>query len=117
MKIPKLKKFSESPAKLFWFSATVTTGRWQESAGGLLNRVVASENVLDTAMEFATAIAANPPLAVRAARHVLRRSRDISEEQSLALEAKLLDDLAQTEDAIEGPRAFLEKRPAVFKGR
>mgnify|MGYP001161382098 CR=1 FL=1 len=86
-------------------------------AGGLLNRVVASENVLDTAMEFATAIAANPPLAVRAARHVLRRSRDISEEQSLALEAKLLDDLAQTEDAIEGPRAFLEKRPAVFKGR
>jgi enoyl-CoA hydratase len=86
-------------------------------AGGLLNRVVPADAVLNTALELAYAVAANPPLAVRAARHVLRKSRDLSEDQSLALEAKLLEDLAQTEDAIEGPRAFLEKRPPVFKGR
>ncbi len=86
-------------------------------AGGLLNRVVPNEQVLDTAMTLAQEVAANPPLAVQAARHILRRSRDISEEESLALEAKLLDKLARTEDAIEGPRAFMEKRPAVFKGR
>ena len=84
---------------------------------GLLNRVVPADKVLSTAMELASAIAVNPPLAVRAARHVLRRSQDISELDSLALEAQLLNDLAQTEDAIEGPRAFLEKRKPIFKGR
>ena len=86
-------------------------------AAGFLNRVVASIDVLATAMALANAIAANPPLAVKAARHVLRKSRDQTEAASLTLEAELLEALAITEDAIEGPRAFLEKRTPVFKGR
>jgi enoyl-CoA hydratase len=85
--------------------------------GGLLNRVVAADEVLPSAIELANAVAANPPLAVRAARDVLRQSRDLTEREALALEAQYLVDLAKTEDAIEGPRAFLEKRPPVFTGR
>ena len=76
-----------------------------------------ADRVLAEAMSLAEAIAENPPLAVRAARDVFRRARDLTEAESLALESRLLDELAETEDAIEGPRAFLEKRKPVFKGR
>jgi enoyl-CoA hydratase len=84
---------------------------------GFVNRVVAAEETLQTAMVLARTIAANAPLAVKAARDVLRRSHDLSEEEALALEADYGESLRKTEDAIEGPRSFLEKRAPVFKGR
>lgn len=83
---------------------------------GLLNRVAPAEGVLDVAVELAQAIAANAPLAARAARRVLRSSGDLSTEEALALEARLSAELATTADAVEGPRAFLDKRPARFTG-
>ena len=68
------------------------------------------------AVGLAQAIAANAPLAARAARRVLRSSGDLSTEEALALEARLSAELATTADAVEGPRAFLDKRPARFTG-
>ena len=84
---------------------------------GFVNRCEAPERVLDTALELAREIAANAPLAVQAARDVMRRSADLSAVEALALEAEHSQKLAATEDAVEGPRAFLEKRPPVFQGR
>jgi enoyl-CoA hydratase len=84
---------------------------------GLLNRVVPAGDVLDTAVELARTIAGNAPLAARAARQVLRRSADLTDAEALALEAALSADLSATADAVEGPRAFVEKRPPRFEGR
>ncbi len=85
--------------------------------GGFVNRVVAGEAVLDTALELAEAIAGNAPLAVRAARAVLRAAGDLSATEALAFETEQVTRLAATEDAKEGPRAFLEKRPPLFRGK
>ena len=89
----------------------------QALAAGLVNRVVPAEQVLDVSMELATTMAGNAPLAVRAAREVLRASVDLTEAEALDLERARSDELARTADAVEGPRAFLEKRPPRFEGR
>ena len=84
---------------------------------GFVNRVVEADAVLATATELARKIAANAPLAVAGARDLLRTSFDQTEAEALEDEATLSMRLAKTADAIEGPRAFLEKRSPVFKGR
>ena len=72
---------------------------------------------IDAERALAAAIAANPPLAVRSARKVTRRTNELSEAEAIAMEAEELAFLATTEDAVEGPQAFMEKRAPVVKGR
>jgi enoyl-CoA hydratase len=86
-------------------------------AVGFVNRVVGPEAVLPMATELARTIAGNAPLAVAAARDLLRTSFDQTEAEALDCETTLSVRLAKTADAVEGPRAFLEKRAPVFKGR
>ena len=84
---------------------------------GMVNRLVPADEVLATARELAELIASNAPLAARAALEVMRASRDLSEQEALDLEAQRAAELATTEDAREGPSAFMEKRDPVFRGR
>jgi len=86
-------------------------------AAGFINQVVDAGEVLTTATAIARTIASNAPLAVAAARELLRTSIDLSEADALAREAEVCAQLMRSEDAVEGPRAFLEKRPPVFAGR
>lgn len=102
-------------AELLLTAANIDAER--AASAGLLNRVVPADEVLPAALALAEAIAANAPLAVAAARRVLRASRDLDERAALALEAEEGAALTRTEDAVEGPRAFLEKRAPVFRGR
>jgi enoyl-CoA hydratase/carnithine racemase len=82
---------------------------------GLVNRIVPLSQLMDTAMEMAAAILKNAPLAVRAAKEAILRGLDIGLEEGLRLESVLQSYLLTTADAVEGPRAFAEKRPARFQ--
>ena len=84
---------------------------------GLVNRVVAPEDLLSTAYAYARKIAANAPLAVQAAKELALRARDVDLHTGLRIEAVINRMLMQTEDAKEGPAAFAEKRPPQFKGK
>jgi E-phenylitaconyl-CoA hydratase len=84
---------------------------------GLVRSVVPLGRLHDEAMELASRVAENAPLAVRAARAAVWRGLDVSLEEGLRLEQLLAEPVRQSEDAREGPRAFLEKRRPNFKGR
>lgn len=84
---------------------------------GFLNRVVPAGQVLETAMELATRIARNGPLAVRAIRQSARACVGHPESDALAMELRFAAPVFASEDAREGPLSFMEKRPPVYKGR
>ncbi|MBW2389211.1 MAG: enoyl-CoA hydratase/isomerase family protein [Deltaproteobacteria bacterium] len=84
---------------------------------GLVSRVVAPQELSDEAMKTAREIASNGPLAVRAAKAAVWRGLDMPLEEGLRTEQLLAEPVRQSEDAQEGPRAFLEKRKPEFKGK
>ena len=77
---------------------------------------MASEDLLDEALRVANLIAANGPLAVRAARDAVYQGLSLPLDQALRLEQFLAEPLRQSEDAKEGVLAFIEKREANFIG-
>ncbi|MEE8302334.1 MAG: enoyl-CoA hydratase-related protein [Candidatus Tectomicrobia bacterium] len=84
---------------------------------GFLNYVVPAGEVLAKAIEIAQKIAANGPLAVKAIRQSARACLGHPEDDALRMELELAAPVFQTEDAKEGPRAFMEKRSPVYRGR
>lgn len=84
---------------------------------GLVNRVVEPDELLVVAGELASQIAALAPLAIRACLKAVNEGLKLPFEEGLKLEGELFASLLETEDAKEGTRAFLEKRPPVFRGR
>lgn len=84
---------------------------------GLVDHVVAPAQLLDRAIALAQHIASNAPVAVRAAKSAIVRGEDMSLADGLNLERDLATFLYTTDDAAEGPRAFVEKRPPRWQGR
>ncbi|MCB1683302.1 MAG: enoyl-CoA hydratase-related protein [Pseudomonadales bacterium] len=84
---------------------------------GLVNHVVAADQLLATALRIAQQIAANGPLAVRAARDAVYQGLSLTLGEALRLEQFHAEPLRQSDDAREGIRAFVEKRTPVFHGR
>ncbi len=84
---------------------------------GLVNRVVPRERLLPEAEALARRMVANGPLALRATLEAVNGGLDRSLAEALEGEAALFGELVATEDAREGTRAFLEKRPPRFVGR
>jgi len=84
-------------------------------AYGFLNYV--TDDYMGKAMEIAEKIAANGPIAVRAIRRSARACLGVPELDALKLETELSAPVFKTEDAQEGPRAFMEKRKPVYRGR
>ena len=84
---------------------------------GLIGHVVPDGTALEKAHELADMIAANGPLAVQAILRTMRESEGKHEEEAWADDAKVGAAVFASEDAKEGPKAFLEKRKPEFKGR
>lgn len=84
---------------------------------GLVNKVVAGENLASEAEAMAEAIATKAPIALRYAKEAINKGLDLTLEQGLRLEADLYFILHTTADRTEGINAFLQKRPPRFKGR
>jgi enoyl-CoA hydratase len=99
----------------------VTTGEMitaQEAQRiGLVNEVTAPGELVPRAEAIAQKIIANAPLAVQYAMEAVNKGLEMSEREGLYLEATLFGVCCATEDKKEGTKAFLEKRPAQFKGR
>ncbi len=84
---------------------------------GLVNRVYEPAELLAAAEALARKIIANAPLAVKYAMEAIERGLEMPQEEGLFLEASLFGLACATEDMREGTKAFLEKRPANFKGK
>jgi enoyl-CoA hydratase/carnithine racemase len=84
---------------------------------GLVNKVVPLPELMPTAVQWAQTLCERGPLAVRAAKEAVIRGLTMPMADGLRLEAFLSATLRQTEDAVEGPKAFAEKRKPEFKAR
>ncbi len=84
---------------------------------GMINRVVPMSELMSTAEEFAKRIASNGPLAVSSIKEAALRSKNMSLEEAFSLETYIARLVFASDDAKEGPVAFLEKRKPNFTGR
>jgi len=84
---------------------------------GLVNRVVPSAEVEATARALAERMSKNSPLAMRKAKEAMQNSSGCSITEAFAVEDSCIKVLLRSEDAREGSRAFIEKRPPRFTGR
>src|SRR6201988_3008624 len=84
---------------------------------GLVNEVVAAAELMPRAEAIAQKIVANAPLAVQYTMEAVNKGMEMTLAEGLYLEAVLFGVSCATEDKKEGTTAFLEKRPAQFKGR
>jgi enoyl-CoA hydratase len=84
---------------------------------GLINQIVEKNDLLDAALTMARRITVNAPLAVQATKESVLRGTALPYEDALALESELSSRVFQSDDAIEGPKAFAEKRPPKWQGR
>jgi enoyl-CoA hydratase len=85
---------------------------------GLVNKVVdASEELMPTTLEMAETIQAKGPMAISMAKIAINSGASTDLTSGLLLEKLAQTVLFGTEDRTEGISAFLEKRPAKFKGK
>jgi enoyl-CoA hydratase len=84
---------------------------------GLINEIVAEDDLLDAAFRMAARITKNAPLAVQATKRSVIEGLKVDMREAFKIEARISQEVFATEDAKEGPRAFAEKREPNWQGR
>ena len=102
-------------AELALTGAAISAARALEL--GLVNRLAAPGRALEVALELATQIAANAPLALEASKKVLYGTLDWSSDEAWSKQGEIVGPIWDSEDAKEGSRAFKEKREPRWLGR
>ena len=100
----------------------ILTGRHVPAAEGLeigfVTKVVAENDALNSARQFAAEIQKCSPVSIRTSLDVVRRGLEhASLEKAMLAEYESVNVLRNSEDMIEGPKAFAEKRDPIWKGR
>jgi enoyl-CoA hydratase/carnithine racemase len=81
---------------------------------GLVEQVSEDDRLLDDALDLAEEIAAMPPAAIAASKRCVNTGMRDGFAAGMAAEAEVLVPVGLSDDAIEGQRAFMEKRPPRF---
>jgi E-phenylitaconyl-CoA hydratase len=84
---------------------------------GLVSDVLEPADLMPAALAMAKRIAQNAPLSVRAIKRLVRTGLDMPLDKAMQTEHYVFGLLRNTEDRIEGRRAFQEKRAPVYRGR
>jgi len=99
----------------------ILTGRLLTAAEaehiGLVNLVAPTGGAVDAADAMAAEIAERGPLAVREAKRLIDAALDLDIDAGLAAELDASERIFDTEDMLEGAKAFFEKRPPNYRGR
>jgi len=98
-----------------WFDATEAHG-W-----GLVNEIVAADQLMDRALELSHLLASGPPLVYAAIKEIVRDAEDSRFQTAMnritRRQLRSVDVLYSSEDQLEGARAFAQKRDPVWKGK
>jgi enoyl-CoA hydratase len=84
---------------------------------GLVNYVVPAAEVMPTAEKFARTLAANGPIALRKIKEAVVRTSGVPLSEAFKIENECAQEVMQSDDAKEGPRAFMEKREPKYTGQ
>ena len=113
-RLPRL--IGPARAKRWIFTAAMHTAA-AALADGAVDAVTPAGAGLARALEWARAIAANGPVAVRLAKRAVEGGFDLPLTEALDHERRCYEGVLSTEDRLEALKAFVEKRDPVFKGR
>jgi enoyl-CoA hydratase len=89
----------------------------QALAMGLLNEICPPDRLMERALSYARRITANSPFAIRKTKESVVRGLAVDMKEAYRIESALAGEVFSSQDAVEGPRAFAEKRPPEWKNR
>jgi enoyl-CoA hydratase len=111
-----MRLFPHSKARRLMFTGQRLSGADLYRLGAV-EECVPADKLMSAARALAAEIAAKSPVAIRLAKHALNTIEFMSLRDGYRFEQNMTGELSKYEDSREAMRAFVEKRPPVFKGR